>query len=488
MAHIILVGGINNDYSGRALGPYRLRTALEKSGHTCDIIDYSSILPEDILLLLISELIKSNTVAIGFSNSWIDIDSHTNIWCNSHFFNRLKNQFPNIKIILGGTKDFINDIIIKYTDWYVTGFADISLPLILDKISNKSVNLIYFKKNHYNYINSDENYVVQDVNQIETVFKLDDGFKSYQPLPFETSRGCIFKCAFCTYPFLGKKNFDYIRTPESMASEFRRNWELFGTFRYTISDDTFNDGIEKLNRVRKAIDIANLEKLEFVSFLRGEMLVTKPEMIPILKDIGLKGAHFGIESFNKSARKSIGKGMDVNRVLDAIHKANAVMDLRSHASFIFGLYDDTYDDFYKWSDFLIANKNDLFASWTFNALGIRKNKLIDSSDIEKNPEKYQYKVSPTNSIWLNWVNNKGVTKQRCEYIKSRLNQIAFEHSRPSGWSLSCAWYNNISIEDINNKSLLELNLSGIGNIKLKERVNEIFQKYFPNITNYDHFI
>jgi radical SAM superfamily enzyme YgiQ (UPF0313 family) len=476
MSHIILVGGITDEIHGRALGPYRLRTALEYQGHTCDIIDYSSILDIDNLLIIISKLINKETVGIGFSNSWIDTDK--NKWLTNTFFYKLKVKYPSLKIILGGTKDLANDIIIQYVDWYITGFSDLSLPLLLDKLSGKQVSLKYFKKDNYNFIDSDIHYPVKNVNQIETVFKLADDFKNYQPITFEVSRGCIFKCSFCTHPFLGKKDFDYIRTPESIASELKRNYELFGTYRYIISDDTFNDSIEKLERFRKGIDLANLEKIELVSYIRGEMLVTKPEMIPILKDIGLKGAHFGIESLNNDARKSIGKGMEISRVLDKIREANSLLNLHSHASFILGLYNDGIDDFYKFNDFLVENKDNLFRSWRFNSLGLRKNPQSGISDIEKNPGKYQYTIKETNSQWLDWVNNKGVSKQECIIVENELNKIALLESKVAGFYLSSAWYHNVSDKDINTKTLAELNFKQLGKVSLKTRSDAVIQHLF----------
>ena len=74
-----------------------------------------------------------------------------------------------------------------------------------------------------------------------------------ETLPIEISRGCIFKCNFCSYPLNGKKKFDYLRDPALIKEELIYNYENFQTTNYFFADDTFNDSTLKLESLHKVI-------------------------------------------------------------------------------------------------------------------------------------------------------------------------------------------------------------------------------------------
>lgn len=473
MYDAVIVGGVSFDIHGRPLGPVRLRTAAEKAGYTVKVVDYASTLDASQLLTLLSCLITEQTLLIGISASWFDQKRvGSNSWATTEFFDKLKLQFPKLQIVIGGTKIVSAPLLHAYSDWFLIGFSDISFVSLLNHLSGDKVNLKYIKDNHgVKIIESDIHYKVENMDELETVFIKDDGFLPYQPLPIEISRGCIFKCAFCTHPFLGKKSFDYIRTAESISTELRRNYELFGTTRYFISDDTFNDSIEKLDRVKRAVDLAKLPAFEFVSYIRPELLITQPKMISMLKDLGLKGAHFGVESMNQPARKIVGKGTDINRVLDIAHKLRSEIGTKIHASFILGLPNDTVDDYYKWQKFFINNKNEIFNSWEYMALGIMKSTTdAGYSLIEKNPESYGYIMfDKPGQLWREWKSNTGLTFRSMIRFSEALNAEAMHHKKLAAWDLGAAWFHNVSSDDIDNKVAKDINLLSIAKINSTNR-------------------
>ena len=448
MYNVIIVGGISFDVVGRALGPFRLRTALEDAGYPTKVIDYASALTEDQMLLLLEKLITDKTIVLGISSAWFDRMnfSDANIWVNDSFFKKFRDKYPSINIVIGGTKLMAHPLLYHNTDWFLTGFSDISFVQLLHSTGIK-------------IIQSDTYYKVENMDLLETVFKKEDNFLPHQPLTIEIARGCIFKCSFCTHPFLGKKSYDYIKTAENLAVEFKRNYELFGTTRYFFSDDTFNDSIEKIDRVKRAIDIAKLPSFEFVGYIKPELLVTTPEMIPMLKDIGLRGAHFGIESLNQRARKLIGKGMEVQKIFDVAEKLQTSNDVKINASLILGLPGDTVSDFNNWQSFLTENQERLFSSWKYHSLGITQSGY---SLIEKNPLSYGYTVEPiSNSVFFAWRNDTGLTSGQCLLIEQELNKQTNKVAKMAGWTLGSAWFFNIPQDDIENKCFNEIDLSKI---------------------------
>jgi hypothetical protein len=479
MYDVIVIGGISFDNIGRVLGPFRLRTALENAGYSTKLIDYSSVLTEIQLLQLLKKLITPRTKVLGISASWFDKGfTNSNQWATDNFFNEIRSTYPDINIVIGGTKIAANPLLHKNADWFLVGFSDISIVKLLDKLSEKNTNLKYIKDaTGVKIIESDVHYKVENMNSLETIFKKEDNFLPHQPLPIEIARGCIFKCSFCTHPFLGKKSYDYIRTAESLGSEFKRNYELFGTTRYFFSDDTFNDSIEKIDRVKRAIDIAKLPSFEFVGYIKPELLVTSPEMIPMLKDIGLRGAHFGIESLNHHARKLVGKGMEVQRIFDIAEQLRSSNNVKIHASLILGLPGDTSADFDNWQSFMIDNHTRLFSSWRYFALNLMRSTTgTGYSLIEKNPKTYGYDVSLVdNSEFLNWTSDTGLTYEQCNLLANKLNHQSKKIAKIAGWTLGAAWFFDIPTEDIENECFEKINFHRLAKIQGTVRAMKEFR-------------
>ena len=72
-------------------------------------------------------------------------------------------------------------------------------------------------------------------------------------LSFETSRGCRFKCSYCNFPILGVKD-DYTRDADDFDTNLRRNYDDWGVTEYIITDDTFNDYVEKIRKYADRVD------------------------------------------------------------------------------------------------------------------------------------------------------------------------------------------------------------------------------------------
>jgi hypothetical protein len=468
--NVILIGGITFDRIGRAIGPFRLRTAFENAGYSLKAIDYAWALDQDQMIELLSTLITPETKILGISAAWYDFPA--NKWAQDlTFFRRFRSLFPDITIVVGGTSTTPPSLLYNYSDWFVSGFSDIAFVKLTDYLYGKTSDLIYTTDAHgipgpgpgkIKIVSADRDYQIINVDEIETVFKEEDGFLSHQPLPIEISRGCIFKCAFCTHPFLGKKSYDYIRTAESIGSELKRNYDLFGTYRYMISDDTFNDSYEKLDIVKRAIEIAKLSKFEFVSYIRPELIITKPNMLSMLIDLGIKGGFIGLESMRKESRKVVGKGIAVDRVLEIAQTLNE-SGVKMHASLIAGLPGDSEEEIHKWSDYLIENKSRLFRSWNFNALGMHRTAKGDApySLFEKNPKSYGYttKELAHNIRSLDWVHTSGMTAAKAQEISNNCNASARQHIKIGGWEVAGAWFHDIPESIVENMPFNQTDLN-----------------------------
>jgi hypothetical protein len=461
----IMLFGQNAEFAGRGIAGPRLRTAAAKENFNIKIIDYINYLGPNHIFDILEKLITDNTKFVGFSASWIDQNTFNRYaWYSQEWFDELRSRWPNIKIITGGHDDFKKDFLLKNSDWHFHGYSDKSFVEFLKMIHGIEHNLS-FTRNVFgkgNYINSNLQYPIENPDDLETVFEAEDNFKSFQPLPIEIARGCIFRCGFCRHPFQGKKDYDsYQRTPESIARELKRNYELFGTTRYTILDDTFNDSVEKISRVKKAIKLSGIPNFEFVAYIKPELLVTKPEMIPMLNEIGLKGAFIGFESFHPKARQQIGKGTKIEKILDACkHLAEYNGKVLIHGSFIIGLPYETKEDILKTFNFLKSSENTFIRSWHVEPLNVRDisslNKFIRdmntdmSSTFDKNAAELGYKFDSTGS-WRN---------EHWSYIdaKSLAKDILLESAsiiKNGGWRVAGLWQAGFTEEYIQQSFCLQ---------------------------------
>ena len=454
----ILFFGQSLEMAGRGISGARLRTAAQRAGYNVKIIDYVGDLTSDQIIEVISLNFTSTTKFIGFSTSWIESANMREFsWYTEEFFVKVKAKFPNLLIITGGHDEWNRKLLNKYSNYHFHGYSDNTFIEFIKMINGRSdYKLSVVDHKHPGsigkYIDSNNTDPVRHPDEIETVFELEDNFQRFQPVPIEVSRGCIFRCGFCRHPFQGKKDYDsYQRTPESLARELKRNYELFGTTRYTVMDDTFNDSIEKIDRLKRAIELAKLPDFEFVAYIRPELLVTKPEMIPMLSDLGLRGAFFGVESFSMEARKAIGKGIHIDKVLEAAHAMTSYNNnqILIHASYIVGLPHESPDEIYKTQEYMIS-KDSPFRSWIWQTLGIRNDGITaedSQSTFDKNFEDYGYQIPLNSSNWR----NEYFTVQSALELTTTLNSQSMPYQKFAGWKVAGAWHINKTNEQIQNE-------------------------------------
>lgn len=488
--HVIYIGGNKPLNGGRVIAGYRLRTAVKQHGYNLLVLDHAVVMSQDALLELLSDVVTNETLCLAFSTTWFEMitpdrrDTSSIDWINDEFFTQLKQKFPNVTIVSGGqtVTGLGARTVYRHCDWHVSGFADAAFVELLNFISGKTNDIKYtLDSNNKKYIDSNRDYKVDRPDDLETVFEDIDGFKSYQPLPLEVSRGCIFKCAFCSHPFQDIKDPNaYIRSPENLASELRRNYELFGTTRYSILDDTFNDSIEKISRLKRAIELAKLPDFQFTGYIKPELLVTKPEMIDQLANIGLAGGFMGIESLHQPARKVIHKGMDINRILDATEKLVSKTGAHIAASFIAGITNDTEDTIRQGDEFLTENQDSLFKAWFYSPLYLVYNKNLEGlSEMDRDPDKFGYKVFEIRpNGFANWENQDMNFAQAAD-LATELSNSSYKKSYPAGWWLATAWYVGASDEDIKNKRLPEHKLGDKGVIHNIMRAKEVTKRLKP---------
>lgn len=396
----------------KPLGCYQLASWLRQHGYTVKVIDHCSVIPTDTLVKMITKYIDDTTVAIGVSSTfWSASLKKNDDFAEPKWIvdvrNSIEEKFPKIDWLLGGPSAAYPRQLVK--DWVrFVGSSEDSLLRYLDQ------------KSHHLFTRK-----LFDITTSSTVYHESDFLQPHEALGMELSRGCQFKCKFCQYPNIGKKKGTYLRSMECVRNDLLYNYENFGITRYNFLDDTVNEDYDKI------VALANIAQslpfqLEWAGYNRIDLIWSRPETIQILKDSGLRSAHFGIETFHPVASRLIGKGWNGKYAKDFL------LELRDHwktdvtfsMSFIAGLEGDTEESIFKDVDWLLKNK---FYSWFYNSLSIKNLQNSDTvfrSEFEKNYADHGYSFpDPDNeSYWVSATWNAASAAEvarRCNVLDHR---------------------------------------------------------------------
>lgn len=436
--HAVLFTDITTRFHSKTLGAYRIASELRSHGYRVLVIDYLNrwLIEPAVFLKLLKKVISKDTLFLGYSGTFITniTNKSTNKNTNrskwsvdpesiagiNHFIKKLN---PSIKIIYGGAQaNIITDEILNCgIDYIVQGFADSTIVDIITALdqnksprfsdSIKGVKIIKYDAKGLNF---------DFRNRGNTVYTNDDFIIPGETLPIEISRGCMFKCSFCSFPLLGRNKHDlsYVKDPAILTKELVYNYEKFNTTNYMITDDTFNESTEKILTVKKAINDSGVN-IRFFAYLRADILARFPEQMDILIDMGLMTASFGIETLNHKSAKSVGKGLHPDRVKECLlkFKNKSKGQIVTHGNFIAGLPHDTeqsLNDDMQW----VFDNEDFLDTYDIHTLSLTQGDVW-SSEITQEPEKYGYKIFNNGTRWENSHMNIEKAKEISDYWNSK---------------------------------------------------------------------
>lgn len=473
----ILLYGIDVSPITKTAGVFRVATELRNHGYIVQCIDITAFNDEtnfQTLIQILSGLITDKTLWIGLSQPFLDVTLEKSyIEKISEYFKIIQ---PKLKFIVGGSREqpenlyyeklgftifkgYADETIIKYTDWCAGKIKtyDFLLPHVIGS------EFLEFNQSKIDY---------QDADII----------LPNDPLPIEVSRGCIFKCKFCSFPLNGKKKDDHLKSYSVFKDELNRNYDLYGTTSYLLVDDTYNDSVDKVKKLYDEVYSQLNFKLELTAYLRCDLLMRFPDTIPYIKESGFQSVIFGIETINEKSAKSIGKGVPPSESFDFISdlKENEFKDIIISSGFILGLPYDNIDTLNETEEFILSDKNKL-DSWTISPLIIRPNSLkMSYSQFELEYKKYNYYFdNPDPDRWKN--DKNGLTYELCKIYAESLNQRSYQENKIKSHGFMVPWLRAIGVSknDILTKPIKMLNDNGLDLLIEKKRT-----EYRNNLMNF----
>lgn len=375
----------------------------------------------------INNVISYNPSGVGFSIS------ASSYYSTIVLAQMIKDKKKDIKVMFGGQIFYISNNIQQAfkescVDYIIPGEGDMVLPDILTLLENsndisqcrgiyfKNENAVKFTGERKPLANLDK-LPYMDYNDL----RIED-YDNQEHITLMTSRGCVWKCAFCSSRSFWKGY------REMSAERIHQEISFHKIDRPNIGHIDFQDLLFNAN-VKRLEEFCSL-MIKYPPF-GGRMLwlantIINPKMTKdtfrLMVQSGCKKVIFGIESGSQRVLDMMGKSYQIKDAKEVIKNASEA-GIRVTGNFMFGFPGETEEDFQKTLDFIKETGQyfeRVYPSRTYCA-------LEEGSELYNYPSKYGI-VEPF-SHHLYWETKDGKNKypvrlKRCqtfEELCSKLN-------------------------------------------------------------------
>lgn len=160
-----------------------------------------------------------------------------------------------------------------------------------------------------------------------------------------TSRGCPYKCTYCSKPITGDTWRG--RSVDNVLAEWEWLVKDLGATEIGITDDIWNLDRDRAKALCRGLIKANLNRVPWVTIHGMKVNNTDQELFSLMKQAGCKRVGFGVENGDDwMLRNVIKKGQTVEMVRQAFKYAKAAK-LQTMGFFIFGMPGETEESMEK---------------------------------------------------------------------------------------------------------------------------------------------
>ena len=363
-------------------GPLYVASLLIDHGYTAATLQCLDYMDDDKIQNLIDLYFTHEKQILGVSLTFAR--SNHSLATLSKFIIKVRDKFPNIKIVAGGANS-IDYVKSRLPEGIIYVLGQNRENDIIDTFNKLSGRII---KKPFDFKNFSVNYkaLFPKVAPKGVIMYLD------------LSRGCYFNCVFCNYNLRGSKsNF---KNRDQISKEINEFYEVFGTSDIFLLCNTFNESIDKIRELKEASKTLPFIPSYF-AFTRVDLLMSQPEEVKEFYKDFVRYVFLGIESLNPQTLRSIRKSVNVEKIKQfLIDFRKDSLETHVMLSFIVGLPNDSYDNHAEVAKWI--NENGVYDSAIFHPLRINDVDttigLNEFSDIEKNPGNYGYIISKEGSL------------------------------------------------------------------------------------------
>ena len=322
-----------------------LASVTRQSGHEVGVIDMRLGYGMDVLLSRL-EKFKPDYVCV------------TSVAMEHHFvydmISKLKEN--GYKIIIGGphVSSIKKRVLLECkADFAVKGEGEEPIIKILSEEPLSGINGVIWRDGNNVVENPDNPYIgAKTLDEMPIpafeLFELDKYMD--KKLPIITSRGCPYKCTFCSINLTMGFGFRP-RSAESVVNELE-HWYKMGYSYFGFNDDNFT---LIPSRAEKICDLIVEKGLKIEWELRNGIRIDKvtEPLLRKMKDAGCIYVGYGVESVHQDVLDNIKKELKVEKIKDAILLTDKV-GIKKGGFFIIGLPGDTLEKFKKTMEFALS--------------------------------------------------------------------------------------------------------------------------------------
>jgi radical SAM superfamily enzyme YgiQ (UPF0313 family) len=191
-------------------------------------------------------------------------------------------------------------------------------------------------------------------------------------MPLFTTRGCVFNCKFCSVSKYFGKTFRF-KPIDHVIKEI----EHTQTNSFLFVDDNIACNTDYSRELFKEL---TKKDINWFSQISTTVLKT-PDLIDLAAKSGCTSLFIGIESINKESLKSVNKGFNKVEQYEELFARLRKAGIKPFPSIIFGLDDDTPEQFNTTIEFLMKNKIGNAYFWILTPLP--GTKLYEEMDKDK---------------------------------------------------------------------------------------------------------
>ncbi len=182
-------------------------------------------------------------------------------------------------------------------------------------------------------------------------------------LPINSSRGCFYRCRFCTYHWLFPEV--HYKTVPVLTEELRKVGKLGFVKHVRFTDDNFTANKARMKEVLKMMI---QEKFGFTwsSFARASALT--PDLVELMKESGCEFVDLGLESGSQVILDNMDKRLKREQALAAVKTLND-HDIVSRGSFIVGYPGETEKTFEETLQFIFESALPYYHPYIFYYTG-----------------------------------------------------------------------------------------------------------------------
>ena len=377
----VLICALNTKYIHSSLAPWYLKAGIEKYSRdsVCEV--YESTINEK-QETVIENIISKQADMIGFSAYIWNITELLSI------SERIKEKYPNVKILFGGPEVSYNAKEILENnpsiDFIISGEGEEPIAKLCDgELLSKIEGLCYREENKIiekpPYISKND----PPCPYSDDYFKNLEGRISY----IETSRGCPYRCAFCLSGRCGGVRFFDLE-------EAKKNILLLansGTKTVKFIDRTFNADRKRAKNIFSFIIDNYGENIPgsvcFHFEIEGEIIDDETVELLSKAPLGAIQIEIGLQSFNEKTLEYINRRTDIPKLTENIKKLIAIGNIHVHIDLIAGLPFEDLKSF--------QNSFNMALSLKPHMLQFGFLKLLHGADMREDEDRYPCEYSKT---------------------------------------------------------------------------------------------